>query len=106
MPGTGVPSKAVRIDGTSVGQVTISWEGDTANLTFSVEPGHLPAAARRALVSEAFRELPTQSVRRVRATLPLGDVDLLAAVTERVCQPRLRAAGGSCLLDAALTPAR
>ena len=99
---SGSPSRPVRLGGTSVGQISVACDGDIARLSFSVEPGHLPRAAREALVSAAFNELASRPACRVQAALPLGDVDLLTALTRRLSHPTVRAAGHTCLLDATL----
>jgi hypothetical protein len=36
----------------------------------------------------------------VRATIPLGDCDLLAGLTRHLTDVRTRAAGATCLIDA------
>jgi hypothetical protein len=75
---------------------------DPASVTvqFAVTAGHLPRDARLDLLEAVFGLLGDQPSRTVRATIPLGDCDLLAGLTRHLTDVRTRAAGATCLIDA------
>jgi hypothetical protein len=90
----------VEDDGQTIAHVDVSDDGEVVDLRFSVNQGHLPVPARRLLVEAAF-DLPLlKEPRLVHATLPLGDVDLLAGLRRHCAHLDARAAGATCLVDA------
>jgi hypothetical protein len=93
----------VEDDGRPIAHVDVSDNGAAVDLRFSVNRGHLPMPARRLLVEAAF-DLPLlKEPRLVHATLPLGDVDLLAGLCRHCTHVDTRAAGATCLLDGAVS---
>lgn len=90
----------VQDDGRPIAHVDVSDNGAAVNLRFSVNRGHLPMRARRLLVEAAFDLPPLKEQRPVHATLPLGDVDLLAGLRRHCTHVASRAAGATLLVDA------
>ena len=72
----------------------------SVSLQFAVTPGHMPRGARTDLLEAVFGLLGDEPSRMVRATIPLGDRDLLAGLTDRLTDVRIRAAGATCLIGA------
>jgi hypothetical protein len=52
------------------------------------------------LLEAVFGLLGDEPSRPVQATIPLGDSDLLAGLTDHLTDVRTRAAGATCLIDA------
>jgi hypothetical protein len=52
------------------------------------------------LLEAVFGLLGDEPSRMVGATIPLGDRDLLAGLTDRLTDVRIRAAGATCLIGA------
>ena len=86
--------------GTAVAEVRVG--ANTVDVRFSAPAGHLPADARSSLVAAVFALPDLHTHRRLRATVPLGDAELLLQVRRRCPEARARAAGASCLLDGQL----
>src|ERR1700761_7215332 len=101
-PGEGAPVRfPLRITCDHGVDATVSLtDPDEVRVAVEVTAGHLPVAARSELVEAVF-ELPEVRHRhRVRATVPLGDSELLEAFARHCPNLRTRAAGASCLVDA------
>lgn len=90
----------VEDDGRPVAHVDVSDDGAAVDLRFAVNRGHLPIHTRRLLVEAAFDLPPLKEPRLVHATLPLGDVDLLAGLRRHCTHVDARPAGATCLVDA------
>jgi hypothetical protein len=90
----------VEDDGRQIARVDVSEDGPVVDLRFSVNQGHLPAGTRGLLVEAAFDLPALKEPRLVHATLPLGDVDLLAGLRRHCTHVDARAAGATCLVDA------
>lgn len=73
---------------------------DEALVVIEVEAGNLPTSARYDLVEAVFAHPAVKTRRRIRATVPLGDSELLAGFVRHCPDVRTRAAGVSCLVDA------
>jgi hypothetical protein len=74
--------------------------GGTARTSLHATPGHLSPGYRRNLV-DAVMDLPeVRACRRLEATIPLGDAELLERLRERTVDAVTRAAGSTTLLDA------
>ena len=87
-------------DSTPLASADIAADRASVTLQFAVTPGHLPRDARLDLLEAVFGLLGDQPSRTVRATIPLGDCDLLAGLTRHLTDVRTRAAGATCLIDA------
>lgn len=90
----------VEDDGHPIAHADVSDDGAVVELRFSVDQGHLPFLARELLVEATFGLPSLKEPRLVHATLPLGDVDLLAGLRRHCSHVDVRAAGASCLVDA------
>jgi hypothetical protein len=80
-------------------------DAQTARASLHVESGHLPAGTRTRLVDAVFDDPDVRTRRQVQVTLPLGDTEILDRVRERGVLAAFRAAGSTCLVEAALPPA-
>jgi hypothetical protein len=79
-------------------------DGAVVHMRFGIDHGHLPMQVRPRLVDAAF-DLPVlKKTRAVQATLPLGDIELLAGLRRHCVHVDTRAAGASCLVDAMTEP--
>jgi hypothetical protein len=91
---------SVVADGRPVAAADIVDDGSVVRLGFRVDGGHLPVHVRRELVDAVF-ELPELRTRRpVQASIPLGDVELLAGLRTHCADVDTRAAGSTCLVEA------
>lgn len=94
----------VEDDGHPVASADVRDEGPVVQLRFDVDHGHLPVQVRPLLVDAAF-DLPVlKEARPVQATVPLGDAELLAGLRRHCAHVDTRAAGATCLVDAAVDP--
>ncbi|HEY8302715.1 MAG TPA: hypothetical protein VIG48_12515 [Jatrophihabitans sp.] len=73
---------------------------DEVRVAVEIEAGHLASSARHDLVEAIFAHPAVQHRTRIRATVPLGDSELLAAFGRHCPDVRTRAAGATCLVDA------
>ena len=90
----------VQKDGQPVATADIFEDSLGIQVRFNIEHGHLPMQVRRQLVDAVF-DLPTmRTIRTVRASIPLGDVDLLNGLRSHCARIDTRAAGSTCLVDA------
>lgn len=94
------PQVLITQDGHPIAVADIRNVGATVQLQFSVNSGHLPANARRHLVETIFARHHLLQGRSLRASVPLGDVDLLAGLAARCTDFHTRAAGTTCLVEA------
>jgi hypothetical protein len=87
----------------AVAQVTMPAEG-TARTSLHAASGHVAPGWRRDLV-DAVMDLPeVRASRRLEATIPLGDGELLGRLRERTRDVRTRPAGSTVLIDANIPP--
>ena len=70
-----------------------------------VESGHLPAGTGARLVDAVLAHPDVDQADRMLATMPLGDVEMLARVRERCDEVDTHAAGATKLVDARVTHA-
>ena len=80
-------------------------DAETARASLHVAAGHLPAGTRARLVDAVFDDPEVRTRRQVQVTLPLGDTEILDRVRQRGVLAAFRAAGSTCLVEAALPPA-
>jgi hypothetical protein len=94
------PQVLIEHDGRPVAVADICNLGSIVQLQFSVNSGHLPAHARRQLVEAIFDRHHLLNGHSLRASVPLGDVDLLAGLAAHCTDFHTRAAGTTCLVEA------
>jgi hypothetical protein len=68
-------------------------------ITFEVAAGHLPPHVRRDLVDAVFELPELRHSHHLRATMPLGDAELLTSLRAHCGHLNARAAGSTCLVD-------
>src|SRR6266545_4771885 len=90
----------VERDGRSVAVADVVDNGAVVQVRIRIDRGHLPVQVRRRLLDAVFDLPPLRSTVAVQASLPLGDVDLLAALRTHCSHVDTRAAGSTCLVDA------
>jgi hypothetical protein len=72
------------------------------DIQFHIRGGHVTPAARAGLV-EAVLDLPqVRRHRALRASVPIGDAELIEQLRRRCSRVHTRAAGSTCLIDAEL----
>lgn len=86
--------------GSALAEVRV--DDDVVDVHFSTPAGHQPTDVRSSLVAAVFDLPELRTSRLLRATVPLGDAELLIQVRRRCPSARSRAAGASCLVDAPL----
>src|SRR4051794_2230077 len=90
----------VEQDGRSVAVADVVDDGAVVQLRIRVDSGHHPGQVRRRLLDAVFALPPLRAPVAVQASIPLGDVDLLAGLRTRCTDVDTRAAGATCLVDA------
>jgi hypothetical protein len=73
---------------------------------FHTRGGHVPQGVRRLLVEAVFDLPELRERRRLLASVPIGDAELLDQLRRRCESMDTRAAGATCLVDAELGPAQ
>jgi hypothetical protein len=68
------------------------------------EPGQLPVGTRARLVDAVLDSPDASEAHHLRATMPLGDTEMLQRVQERCDDVEARAAGATKIVDARLDP--
>ena len=91
---------SIESGGRPVAAADIVDDGTVVLLRFRVDGGHLPVHVRYQLMQAVFDMPVLQTRRTVQASLPLGDVDLLAGLRTHCAEVDTRAAGSTCLVDA------
>jgi hypothetical protein len=98
------PSTHIHVPGPPDQPVRASAELDetdeTVKVQFTVIGGHVAPGERRKVLEEVFALPQLADRRHLRASLPLGDVELLQGVHEHCSHVHTRAAGATCLVDA------
>jgi|SRR5215218_5557741 len=69
-----------------------------------VESGQLPAGTRARLVDAVLDSSDADGADHLRATMPLGDTEMLERVRERCDDVEARAVGATKIVDARLAP--
>jgi hypothetical protein len=80
-------------------------DAETVRASLHVAAGHLPVGTRTRLVDAVFDDPDVRTRRQVQVTLPLGDTEILDRVRQRGVLAAFRAAGSTCLVEAALPSA-
>lgn len=100
---SGEPRHPIHItpDGGVAATITVAdADADEVLVAVEIDAGHVPLTARDELVEAIFAHPVVQHSRRIRATVPLGDSELLEAFNRHCPDVRTRAAGATCLVDA------
>jgi hypothetical protein len=100
------PQILIELDGHPVAVADIRHFGATVQLQFSIPSGCVSADARRHLVDAIFDRYHLCNGRSLRASVPLGDVDLLTGLAARCTDFHTRAAGTTCLVEATVADPR
>jgi hypothetical protein len=80
----------------------VTYRDTEVDVHFHVRSGHVAADARAGVVDAVF-ELPgLREHRLLRASIPIGDAELLHQLRRRCPSLSARAAGATCLVDAEL----
>jgi hypothetical protein len=85
------------------GGATVIVEQTYAEVTFHVDSGHLPPATRRHLVDAVLALPELTSGMELRASVPLGDPEILEALREHCDVMTTHSAGSTCLVDGVLS---
>lgn len=104
MPGTPPSTRYVVVTAETerVAGAQVTAGSSCIHVHFHVRDGHLPVRVRADLLDTVF-ELPEIGQQRLlRASVPLGDAELLAALRHRCSSMDTRAAGATCLVDGVL----
>ena len=67
-----------------------------------VESGHLPGGTQTRLVDAVLEHPQVDAAERLVATMPLGDIEMLARVRQRTRDVRTRAVGATKIVEARL----
>ena len=102
----GIDSRTVIVSGADRDTVAdVTYRDTEVDVHFHVRSGHVPPDARGSVVDAVF-ELPgLREYRLLRASLPIGDAELLQLLRRRCPALSARAAGATCLVDAELDAA-
>src|SRR5688500_18371241 len=96
------PTIRIETDGHTVAAAEVPSTGDAGlvHTDLHVESGHLPAGTRARLVDAVLAHPDVDHADRMVATMPLGDVEMLARVRERCDEVETHAAGATKLVEA------
>ena len=87
-------------DGRCVASADIEVVENATRTSLRVEAGHLPAGTRERLVDAVLDSPEVDASRRIEASIPIGDTDMLRRIRERCQTIESHAAGASCLINA------
>jgi hypothetical protein len=87
-------------DGRPIASAHIEVVENATRTSLRVEAGHLPAGTRERLVDTVLDSPEVNASRQIRASIPIGDTDMLYRIRERCDTTESRAAGASCLINA------
>jgi hypothetical protein len=74
--------------------------GAAVEIHFHTRGGHVPPEVRGVLIDAVFNLPELQGHRRLLASVPIGDAELIAQLRRRCESIATRAAGATCLIDA------
>ncbi|HEU5268111.1 MAG TPA: hypothetical protein VFU35_15485 [Jatrophihabitans sp.] len=102
----GIDSRNVIVSGADRDTVAdVTFRDAEVAVHFHVGSGHVPPDARASVVDAVF-ELPELGEHRMlRASIPIGDAELLHLLRRRCPSLSARAAAATCLVDAELDAA-
>jgi hypothetical protein len=94
--------KQIRVEeaGSVVAQATVSVgnENGEAHAQVHVAPGHLPVGTRQKVVDAVHEAVVEDHTRRLTATVPLGDAELVEGIRSHLDDVELRAAGATSII--------
>jgi hypothetical protein len=98
------PTVHVQADGRVLAAAEIEPPDETGvvHSTLHVESGQLPPGTRSSLVDAVLEHPEVDRARRLVATMPLGDTEMLDRVRQRTRQVQARAAGATKIVEARL----
>ncbi len=100
-PDSGAAARPVHITPDDGVTATITLYGvDEVFVDVEIDSSHMALSVRDDLVEAIFAHPALQNRSRIRANVPLGDTELLAAFARHCPDIRTRAAGATCLVDA------
>lgn len=90
----------VEEDGQILAQARIASDDEHgARAEVNVAPGHLPAGTRQRMADAVHASVVEGDVRRLSASVPLGDAELIDGMREHLTDVELRAAGSTSILE-------
>ena len=92
--------------GSPVASAEVSERLGEVDVHFHVDAGHTTPGVRSRLVAEVFALPELRESHQLRASMPLGDAELLGELRRRCPSHSTRAAGATCLVEASLAAAR
>jgi hypothetical protein len=98
----------IEIDGRAVAAADVEQhdEPGVVRAALHVEPGVPPPGSRARLVDTILNLPEVHTQRRLEATLPIGETEILQRLRERCDSVQTRPAGATCLVDADLPGGR
>ena len=98
---------SIEKDGQVLGQATVSApdENSEVRVQMHVEAGHLPVGTRQRMVDVVREAVTEDKARRLTATMPLGDSELVEGIREHLSDVTLRAAGATSIIEGEIKPA-
>jgi hypothetical protein len=100
--------KHIRVEeaGSVVAQATVSVanENGEAHAQVHVAPGHLPVGTRQKVVEAVHEAVVEDQTRRLTATVPLGDAELVEGIRNHLDDVELRAAGATSIIKGDVKP--
>ena len=96
----------VEEDGQVLARATVSdADGDGESLAqVNVSSGHLPVGTRQQVVDAVHEAVTEHHTRRLTATVPCGDAELVEGIRNHLDHVELRAAGASSIIRGDVKP--
>lgn len=85
-----------------VATADVTRHGGDVDVHFHVDGGHAPPGTRARLMAQVFARPELRGCRRLHASMPIGDAELLEELRRRCSAQSTRAAGASCLIEGSL----
>jgi hypothetical protein len=97
---------SVEEGGSVLAEATVSLANDNgeAHAQVSVAPGHLPVGTRQKVVDAVHEAVIEDHTQRLRATVPLGDAELVEGLRNHLDDVVLRAAGATSIIEGDVKP--
>ena len=92
---------SVEEDGQVLAQATISMadEDGDALAQVHVAPGHIPVGTRQKVVDAVHEAVTEDQAKRLTATVPCGDAELVEGIRDHLDDVELRAAGATSIIQ-------
>lgn len=84
-------------------QAAVSVDQAVVDVHFDKRGGHVLPGTRAELVDAVLALPQLRSANRLRASIPIGDAEIITQLTRRCPSMHTRAAGATCLVDADLS---